>query len=218
MIQAVLFDCDGVLMDTERLAHKINAELLRESGSDIAYEDHIAELHGKTTDGVREWLEQQTGEKITDWPEREAVWMKRFHQALLQVKPLMPGIEQLLQDIQVPIAVVSNSGADNLLYKIKNTGLERYFSERQQFSAADLKVAKPHPGGYLAAAESLGVKPENCIVIEDAVIGVHAGVAAGMTVWAYAHDVSAEELKQAGAARCFEHLSQVSEWLTATNL
>lgn len=217
MIKAILFDCDGVLMDTERLANEINVELLNESGIELSYDDCRRYLTGKTGDGVRLWLEERFQIRIHNWEDRQEEWSRRFRESFSETKPLMPGAVAMFEQLDLPVAVVSNSGLDELHYKFETTGLDRFIPSQLRFSGQQLNMPKPEPGAYLKAASDLGFEPEHCVVIEDSVIGARAGINAGMRVWGFTADADEESLMDAGVHQCFEHLSQLDSLIRNIN-
>lgn len=209
MIKAILFDCDGVLMDTERLASKVNIELLAESGLPLTYEQSRRHLTGKSSDAVRQWLENHFEVELEDWHARQEEWQRRFRTGFEKMLPLMPGVNRMFEQLELPIAVVSNSGIDELHYKIETTGLDRFIPSHLRFSAQELNMPKPAPGSYLKAAEQLNIAPEHCIVIEDSVIGATAGLQAGMRVWGFTADSDEQALISTGVHQCFDHMNQL---------
>lgn len=217
MIKAVLFDCDGVLMDTESLASEVNVELLAESGYVLTYEECRQYLTGKSADGVKAWLEHYFDIELTDWSERETEWQKRFRERFEQSKPLMPGAVSMFEQLQLPRAVVSNSGISELHYKFEKTGIDVFIPEDCRFSGQQLNMPKPAPDSYLAAAKRLDVSPEHCLVIEDSPIGAQAGLAAGMTVWGFTADADEQLLKDTGVPFCFDQMEQLPQLIKKYN-
>ncbi|WP_428244128.1 HAD family hydrolase [Gynuella sp.] len=213
MNKAVLFDCDGVLVDTERLANDINVDLLQEAGISITHQECRTHFLGKTGDQIREWVTQTYGYLPDNLLESNGEWRKRFYQKLHEEDLIIAGIEELLGNLKVDIAVVTNSSLPELTYKLEQTGLNRYFPAHRCFSGVDLNMPKPNPGAYLAAANALAIKPEHCIVIEDSPPGVTAGVAAGMTVLGFSYEQEFEPLFNAGAHHCFSDIPTLSTQL-----
>ena len=217
MIAAVLFDCDGVLLDTERLANEINAELLREAGIPMTYKECRSQLSGKSDDQVRQWLQNKYGFLPSTLEAGATEWSERFVVGVQKLKPVMPGAKELLANMTLPYAVVTNSSGGELTFKFQETEMDPYFPDHLRFSGIDLNMPKPAPGAYLSAAEALGVAPENCLVIEDTVTGVTAGKNAGMTVWGFSIETDEQVLLEAGCERCFNHLNQLLELIETEN-
>ena len=218
MIKAILFDCDGVLMDTERMANEINAELLQQAGIPMTYEDCRMHLTGRTEAGVKAWLEDNFQGQVGDWDAASLIWNQRFRQRVKDTKPVMPGAESMLASLSLPFAVVTNAGWDDMNFKFEATGLDRYFAADLRFSGQALNMPKPHPGAYLAAASKLDILPEHCVVIEDSIIGAQAGLNAGMQVWGFTADAKESDLVGIGVHRCFERLDQLRDMVENANI
>lgn len=211
---AVLFDCDGVLVDSETITIQLLAEMLRELGWDISYDEAVRTFIGRAL--VDEWevILSQTGFRITD------AWIQEFHvrrdDALrVSVRP-MAGAEAMIAEIAERFGerIALASGADRVKIEMQLdvTGLGRWFGDRV-FSGMEQPRSKPAPDVYLAAAAALGVDPVSALVIEDTVAGVTAGIAAGATVFAFssASPVSTdpEALRAAGASLVFADMSEL---------
>ena len=217
MIQAILFDCDGVLMDTERMANEINAELLQLAGIPMTYDDCRQHLTGRTEMGVRQYIAENFAGKGPDWDAESQKWNARFRQQVQETQPVMPGAVRMLEALTLPYAVVTNAGFDDMNFKFDVTPLGPFFNPELRFSGQALNMPKPDPGAYLAAARKLGIAPQHCVVVEDSVIGVQAGLNAGMQVWGFTADANETTLLTAGAHRCFNHLDQLIGLVDYTN-
>lgn len=217
MIQAILFDCDGVLMDTERMANEINAELLQLAGIPMTYNDCRQHLTGRTESGVRQYIAEHFTGKGPDWDAESHKWKLRFRQQVQATQPIMPGAVRMLEALTLPYAVVTNAGFDDMNFKFDVTDLGRFFHPELRFSGQHLNMPKPNPGAYLAAARKLGIAPQHCVVVEDSTIGVQAGLNAGMQVWGFTGDASETTLVAAGVHRCFNHLDQLIGLVDYTN-
>ena len=168
--EVILFDCDGVLVDSEPITHGVLRDLLAESGWDMPLDECMRHFIGRTVRSQAALIEARTGQPLTD------EWMATFY-ARRNAE-----LEARLQ----PIA-----GA-------------------LEASGHDLPRSKPFPDVYLAAAQSLGVAPARCLVIEDTPTGIEAGVAAGATVWAYCPQAEqANALRAAGAHEVFASMAEL---------
>lgn len=127
-----------------------------------------------------------------------------------ELKPI-PGIHEALQSLAIPMCVASNGPREKIALSLSITGLLSFFDGRI-FSSYELQTWKPDPGLYLHAAEAMKVAPENCAVVEDSVLGVRAGLAAGMRVFAYAAAGDAPEFHLPGVT-CFEHMATLPSLL-----
>jgi HAD superfamily hydrolase (TIGR01509 family) len=210
--QLVIFDCDGVLVDSEPIVNRIFAELLTEIGLPMTYEETVQTFVGKSTADCLKIVERSLGKPVpTDLlersKEREIAALER------ELKPIA-GIASVLERLTVPKCVASNSSPRHIHHVLQLTGLFHHF-DGKFFSAAQVERAKPFPDVYLHAAQQMGADPQTCVVIEDSVPGVQAGSAAGMTVLGYAERSDRHALATAGAKAVFEDMGQLLELLTA---
>jgi HAD superfamily hydrolase (TIGR01509 family) len=215
---AVLFDCDGVLVDSEAITHGVLRDMLEELGWVLTREECMRLFLGKAVKDERALIEARTGQALT------AEWLLRFrgrrNDALVAAVQPIPGAVEAVAAISAhyPGRIACCSGADRFKVELQmgKCGLLPYF-EGRVFSGHETPRSKPFPDVYLAAMERLGVPPERCAVIEDTVTGVRAGVAAGATVLGYSppaagHDASAA-LRGAGASLVFADMARLPELL-----
>jgi HAD superfamily hydrolase (TIGR01509 family) len=208
----VIFDCDGVLVDTEAVANHFLVRLLGASGYAIGYEDCRRRFVGRTIEAVQEMVERESGLSLgADWPDRVRAGTEQAFQA--GVAPV-PGAETAivaLRDAGVPFCVASSGRFSKMRTSLGKAGLLPYV-ERVLFSAEQVARGKPAPDLFLFAACAMGVPPADAVVIEDSVPGVLAGKAAGMRVLGYAGDplTDAEGLRRAGA-ELFADMAAVPE-------
>lgn len=216
--KAILFDCDGVLVDSEPLTNGVLCTMLNEAGWAISSAECLATFIGKTVRSETARIEAHTGRPLTD------AWMAEFY-ARRNVE-----IERYLQPIAGAVEAVRSahvllggliacaSGADRFKVEmqLRQVGLAELFAGRV-FSGHEMPATKPAPDVYLAAAAAVGVPPAQCLVVEDTVTGVQAGVAAGATVWGYcpgdAGHGSAAALRAAGAVRLFSDMADLPSFL-----
>jgi len=195
----VIFDCDGVLVDSEAIANRIMAEHITATGIPIAYEDCRARFVGGTLQRVMDTVEQWLGKPLP--PGWKDDFEARRNEAFRRELKAVAGVEEVLQRLArvgTEICVASSGTIEKMELTLGLTGLKRYFGERL-FSASMVAHGKPEPDIFLYAAEQMGYLPETCVVVEDSPTGVTAAVAAGMRVLAYAADTDAEILRAAGA-------------------
>lgn len=202
MVDLVIFDCDGVLVDTEILAAEATVAALARLGVTMTVDDAAHELVGLVVDESRRKLEQIHG--ITLPPDFMDEVNHRLDEASRQKLRPIDGIVDVLDRLDRPYAVASNSMRDRLRLSFEVTGLAPYFAGRT-FSAEDVARGKPAPDLYLHVASTMGVPPDRCLVIEDSVPGVTAAKAAGMEVVGFcgaAHIAPGQEdrLRAAGAS------------------
>ena len=194
----VIFDCDGVLVDSEAIANRIMAETITNSGIPITYEDCRARFVGGTLQRVIDTVEEWLGRPLPPgWREEfEARRDAAFRRELKAV----PGVEGAIEAIVAggaAVCVASSGTPAKMALTLGITGLKRHFGDNL-FSATMVTRAKPAPDLFLYAAERMGRRPEDCVVVEDSLPGVSAAVAAGMRALAYAADGDAAALRAAG--------------------
>ncbi len=207
--EAILFDCDGVLVDSEAITHGVLRDRLAAGGWDMSIEECMRHFVGRTVRSQAALIEARTGRPLTD------AWMADFYarrdellRLHLQAVPgALDAVRAAHRATAGRIAVASGADRGKLVLQLDKVGLAAWFG-RQVFSGHELPRSKPFPDVYLTAAASLGVAPGRCLVIEDTPIGVQAGVAAGATVWAYCPPgADAQPLLDAGARQAFEHMA-----------
>jgi HAD superfamily hydrolase (TIGR01509 family) len=208
---AVLFDCDGVLVDSEPLTNAVLRVALAERGWDLSEKECFEFFLGKTIRDERAAIEANTGLPFSE------DWLKDFY--LRRNAALEAGLEAVVGAHDAVAAahaaaegrIACASGADRFKVELqlRKVGLLPFF-EGRVFSGHEMPRSKPAPDVYLAAAMSLQVPPARCLVIEDSPVGVTAGVAAGATVWAYCPNAAqGAALRQAGAQHLFERMGDL---------
>ncbi|HZM77771.1 MAG TPA: HAD family hydrolase [Candidatus Limnocylindrales bacterium] len=187
MTELVIFDCDGVLVDSERIALRVNVACFAEFGHTVTEDVIIHEFLGKSNDAVLEVAAGWIG------PERALAWNQRFrrlyYDTLAEQVEAVDGIREVLDQIDIPMCVASSGTKEKMKITLGRTGLYERF-EGRIFSAADVANGKPEPDLFLHAALQMGVPPHACAVIEDSQYGVRAARAAGMRSFGYAGGVT----------------------------
>jgi HAD superfamily hydrolase (TIGR01509 family) len=200
----VIFDCDGVLVDSERITNQVFADMLNELGLPVTLEDMFEQFVGRSMsqclDLITEMLCAQPPEDFVD------NYRRRTTSALLSKLTAVPGIETALDKIRLRYCVASNGDHDKMRTTLGITGLLPRF-EGQLYSVTEVEKGKPHPDVFLYAAHKQAVTPSSCVVIEDTPTGVKAGIAAGMTVYGYAALTPASRLLEAGAHGTFDDMA-----------
>ena len=191
--EAILFDCDGVLVDSEPITNGVLCTMLNEAGWAISPEECMRVFIGKTVRSEAARIEAHTGRPLTD------AWMAQFYAR---------------RNARLGGRIACASGADRFKVEmqLEKVGLAPYFADRI-FSGHEMPATKPAPDVYLAAAAAVGVPPARCLVVEDTVTGVAAGVAAGATVVGYSPSPvghgSPEALRAAGAVRVIADMGEL---------
>ena len=212
--EAVLFDCDGVLVDSEPITNGVLRDMLEDLGWKLTAAECMRIFVGKALKDEAAIIEAHTGQPLTeDWLVR---FRERRNAGLVErVQPIRNAVEaaaQIHQAYQGRIAVCSGADRFKVELQMEKCGLMPYFRGRI-FSGHEMPRSKPFPDVYLAAAQALGVDPQRCLVVEDTVTGVTAGVAAGATVFGYSppeagHDAPAA-LREAGALHTFGNMAEL---------
>jgi HAD superfamily hydrolase (TIGR01509 family) len=190
-VELVIFDCDGVLVDSERLAVKVDVMALRELGWPLSEAEVIEQFVGRSDRDTRAAIEAHLGRRLPDdWGDQvEQLYRQAFAAGLAPVA----GILEALDRITLPSCVASSGSHEHLRYTLGLTGLYERFAGRI-FSAEDVARGKPAPDLFLHAAERMGVPAARCVVVEDSRAGVEAARAADMRVLGFAGGLSPAEL------------------------
>lgn len=202
-IQLVIFDCDGVLVDSEAITHRVSCAMLNDIGVTLSLEDMFERFVGRS---MAQCLETITELRGGPPPESFVPELRRRVIAALEaeVQPI-PGIHEALAAMELPCCVATSGDPEKIRIVLQRTNLWERFAGRI-FNVAEVPRPKPAPDVYLLAAKTHGVAPENCAVIEDSPTGVRAGVAAGMRVFGFAAHTPAEHLREAGAGVIFDDM------------
>ena len=210
MIDLILFDLDGVLVDSEPISTRVLMAMLATVGLPMSAEATERQFMGRSRTESVVWIEQQIGRAV---PENFLDhWQQQVFEAFRRDLKPVPGIESALDQLALPSCVASGSDPARIQLSLELAGLLPRFAGRV-FSATQVARGKPAPDLFLFAAASLGAAPERCVVVEDSLPGVQAGVAAGMAVLGYAARNSAAVLAQAGAAT-FTDMARLPELIT----
>ncbi len=206
--EAVLFDCDGVLVDSEPITNGVLRDMLEEAGWALSSAECMRLFIGKAVKDQAALIEANTGRPLTQ------EWLHEFRgrrnealvEGLLPIRGAVEAVTQIHTLYEGRIACASGADRFKVDLQLEKCGLMPFF-KGHIFSGHELPRSKPAPDVYLAAAASLGVDPKRCAVVEDTVTGVAAGVAAGATVFGYSppeagHDAP-DALLKAGAVHIF---------------
>ena len=213
-----IFDCDGVLVDSERLAVRVDVEVLGEMGWVLSEEEVVARFVGRPHAHMAEQLALYLGRELP------AGWEETFGHRYISVFEAeltpVPGVVEAVDAIAAAVSatcVASSSSHRHLRFALGLTGLYERF-EGRIFSAHDVAQGKPAPDVFLHAASTMGVAPSRCAVVEDSVPGVTAGLAAGMSVYAYCGGVTPGSLLGAVDERviCFDDMADLPTLLLKT--
>lgn len=183
----VIFDCDGVLVDTEPLANRRLSAWLTEAGFPVSYEECRRQFVGRSLSSVQKEVEATGTSLGSDFVER---WYRELPSLFGCGVKAIPHVETFIgavRDAGIAYCVASSARVDKMHMTLGQTGLLPDFRD-VLFSATMVERGKPFPDLFLHAATTMGFDPADCIVIEDSVAGTQAGAAAGMRVFAYHGD------------------------------
>ena len=209
-VELVIFDCDGVLIDSERLAVKVDVLMLRELGWPLSEGEVIERFVGRSDRDTQAAIEAHLGRKLPDgWEKRfEPLYEQAFAAELAPVE----GVVEALDQITLPTCIASSGTHDYLRQMLELTGLYERFAGRI-FSVEDVARGKPSPDLFLYAAERMAATPAGCVAVEDSRAGVQAARAAGMRVLAFAGGLSRAELLDGPNTIVFEQMRDLPRLL-----
>jgi HAD superfamily hydrolase (TIGR01509 family) len=208
----IIFDCDGVLVDSEPLANKVMRAYLNENGLPVTLEQTISRFVGLSMASMRRIILDEDGLTLPD--DFEAEVLRRDEIVFESNLEAISGVADTLERLCSPFCLASSGAHEKIRNSLRLTGLAGYF-KGTVFSADDVKNGKPAPDLFLHAASKMNAEAADVIVIEDSIAGVSAGVAANMRVFGFlggGHitDGHAEKLMAAGAERVFGHMNELS--------
>jgi HAD superfamily hydrolase (TIGR01509 family) len=210
--EVVIFDCDGVLVDSELIALGQTRRALRDAGLHLSHEQTVERFLGRRMDSIVQLAQAELGETLPrEFPAhltRDIV--ARFETELKGIE----GVRQAVAGLRARICVASSSAPDRIRQSLALTGYGALF-EPNIFSASMVARGKPHPDLFLLAAREMGVAPEQCLVIEDSIAGLQAACSAGMEAFAFVGGshfqdrFDREPLVAAGAVLTFDDMAQL---------
>jgi len=209
----IIFDCDGVLVNSEKVANEVFAEvLLQVCDLEFTLEEMFDTFVGHSRLQCLQKIEAILGEPPP--AELDQRYQEDINLALKDSVAAIEGIESVLRDLTLPYCVASSGSHDKMKLTLGKTGLIDFF-DGNIFSTSEVERGKPHPDIYLHAAVTMGgYQPQRCLVIEDSPIGVSGAVAAGMQVFGFAELMPAHKLKASGAHLVFEHMHDLPDLIS----
>ncbi|MFJ3337543.1 HAD family hydrolase [Streptomyces sp. NPDC086766] len=208
----VIFDNDGVLVDSEPISNRLLAAQLTELGHPTSYEDSIRDYMGSAMHRIHDLVLERTGKALP--ADFDDVFHARVFAAFQrELKPVagVTGVLEKLTADGTPYCVASSGSHERIRVGHRTTGLDRWFDETRIFSSQDVGRGKPAPDLFLYAAERMGVPPGRCVVVEDSPLGVQAAVAAGMDVYGFTAMTPADRLT--GATQLFTGFDELLDLL-----
>lgn len=196
MIKCIIFDCDGVLVDTEKIGNGILLSMAAEHGFDMKIEEAYRNFNGRNLQECFQEIENSIGKKLPDTFESD--YRERSFEAFKsEVKP-MEGVVSFIESLKIPYCVASSGPVDKIRLNLEVAGLLDKF-ENKIFSSYQINSWKPDPEIFLHAAKQMGFEVQDCIVIEDSKAGVISGIKGGFKVFGFANGFNNEDLQKEGA-------------------
>tara|TARA_R110002096_G_scaffold2186_1_gene11536 strand:+ start:2688 stop:3323 length:636 start_codon:yes stop_codon:yes gene_type:complete len=188
--KCIIFDCDGVLVDSETLGNQVMVDLANKYGANIDLHYAMKHFKGSFIQACIEKIEKLATESLPDTFESE-YRQKSFEAFKKDIKPI-EGVKKVLDNLKTPFCVASSGPEHKIRLNLELTGLLPYF-ENNIFSCYTIQKWKPEPDVFLWAAETMGFKPNECLVVEDSISGVKAAKNGGFDVFGFtAHDYNNE--------------------------
>lgn len=210
----IIFDCDGVLVDSEKIAVELDRQLLAELGLIWTLEEIVGNFLGKSDQHFADVVESHLGIPLpSDWAANS---QNRYREAFINQLEPVEGVLQAIREINLPRCVASSGSLEKIRFTLGLTGLLDQF-EPHLFSSSQVARGKPHPDLFLLAADQMGWKPRECLVVEDSDAGIEAALAAGMRVVAYGGGLLSHQDKSHENVRVISAMSElpsavISQW------
>jgi HAD superfamily hydrolase (TIGR01509 family) len=209
VVDLVIFDCDGVLVDSERLAVRVESRLLGDLGWELTETDVLERFVGRSDAYMLGEIEKHLGRSVPEWPD---LYGQALGAAFEDELTAVDGIEQALDHLDVPSCVASSGTIEKMRLTLGLTGLLPRF-EGRLFSVTEVERGKPAPDLFLHAAGRCGTPAARCIVVEDSAAGVEAARAAGMRCLGYAGGLTPGHWLEGPNTIVFEDMTRLPELL-----
>ena len=195
-VKCIIFDCDGILVDSETIANQVLLSMSAPFGLRMTMEEAVKNFNGRRLKNIFEQIEKLTDKKLPDSFETD--FRKQTFEAFKTDLKAVKGVRKFIENLSVPYCVASSGPVEKITLNLTTTGLIQNF-ENRIFSSYEINSWKPDPEIFIHACNQMGFKKEECIVIEDSVAGVIAGVKGGFKVFALANENNAQDLRDEGA-------------------
>ncbi|WP_411896052.1 HAD family hydrolase [Winogradskyella sp. A2] len=193
--KCIIFDCDGVLVDSEPIGNQVLVDIANELGANITLDYALRNFKGNSFDNCANQISKLVGKAVPD--DIEAIYRKRSYQKFKEEIQPIQGIKGVLDGLDIPFCVASSGPESKIKLNLEATGLIQYFTDKI-FSCYTIGRWKPDPSVFIWAAKTMGYQPKECLVIEDSIIGVEAALNGGFDVFGFtAHDYQDELPKKA---------------------
>lgn len=207
--KCIIFDSDGVLVDSERMSAKVFQEMAKELGFEMEFDTALEHFAGISMKENLKFIQDNIQESLPEGFEEE--FRQRTYQIFKSELKAVEGIHQLIGKLQVPFCVASSGPADKIRMNLGLVKLLDHF-ENRIFSSYDIDSWKPDPGIFLHAAKEMGFAPAECLVIEDSGTGIRAALAGGFLVYALASGKKRIHFEQLGAVT-FRNMKELEQLL-----
>ncbi|WP_052593978.1 HAD family hydrolase [Aureispira sp. CCB-QB1] len=194
--KCIIFDCDGVLVDSEATSIGAIVDLAQEMGYSMSLEQAIGEFSGQSLQYCFDYIEKASGQKFP--ANIVHIYRARTYEAFEKSLQPIPGIHAALERLTLPRCVASNAPQEKIRLNLGLLKLTHFFQDNI-FSAYDIQKWKPQPDLFLHAAKTMGFAPHECLIVEDSLAGVTAAKTGGFEVLGYASKRTAKQLEEAGA-------------------
>ena len=202
----VIFDCDGVVVDSERIVFEVFGAFIGSLGVHLSEAETREQFLGRTLAACMAIVERLSGKPAP--PGALERYCADRDRVLREQVQSVAGIREVLESLTIPFCIASSGGHDKMRITLGATKLMPFF-EGRLFSATEVPRGKPAPDIFLFAAERMGASPSRTVVVEDSVNGVLAGCAAGMSVFGFVDLTPAAKLIEAGASRTFADMREL---------
>lgn len=211
----IIFDCDGVLVDSEVIGVKVLLDMASEYGVTMDLQEAVEEFSGiRLREGIK-MLQQKAKSPFPD--DFEQTFRKRSYEVFKTEMRPVKGIREILDSLTMPFCVASSGPVEKMILNLTITGLLPYFEEGNRiFSGYQINSWKPDPGIFLYAARMMGFSPAECVVIEDSKAGVIAAQRGGFKAYGYAKPFNGDELKKEGAT-VFYDMNELTNLLSLSS-
>ncbi len=199
--KCIIFDCDGVLVDSEYISNSTMVAMANDLGVVISKEYALHHFSGKSLKYCFDYIESLLGQKLPEDFEQQ-FRTKTFEAFANDLQPIK-GIQDVLKRIAIPFCVASNGPLEKTRLNLTVTNLIQYF-EGKMFSAYEINSWKPNPELFLYAAKSMGFEPNECVVVEDSISGIQAAKAGGFDVIGFVNDNNQQRFSEENVPLCYD--------------
>lgn len=208
-VKCIIFDCDGVLVDSEGLSSKVLYDMTYPLGITSSLDEMVINFSGRNLKECFECIEKEINTKLP--PGFEENYRDQTFSVFQKELKCIDGIKDFINSLTIPYCVASSGPVNKIKLNLSLTGLLENF-ENKIYSCYEIKSWKPEPDIFLHAAKGMGYTAKDCVVVEDSVVGVKAAVAGGFKVYGLATAQTKVKLKEAGAIT-FDHISHLPSLL-----